>query len=169
MARRCPRPRRALRSEPHRPAGRDGLGWRGGAGPEGGGIRGPRLQISVTALAQTGGHVDGWTPSANWVDPYYLPHPSRPVSVVDGPTRVRKAIRESIRAGADFIKVLATHGMAGIQGVHFSPEERDAIREETAAANKPLVAHAYGPAGVRASVEMGARSIEHGGELDRET
>ncbi|MFI6294732.1 amidohydrolase family protein [Nonomuraea sp. NPDC050790] len=132
-------------------------------------IKGPRLQISITAISQTGGHMDGATPSGHWVDPYYLPHPGRPSSVADGVTGVRKVVRESLRMGADFIKVLATHsGNARFETTRFTVAELTAIAEEARAAGVPVAVHAYGPDAVKDAVRAGARSIEHVAYFDGE-
>lgn len=132
-------------------------------------IQGPRLMISVTALSQTGGHMDGWTPSSLWVDPYYTSHPGRPSSICDGVDGVRKVARESLRAGADFLKVLATHsGGANYLRTRFSQEELRAIGEEARASKVGYAVHAYGSRAVKDSVLAGATTIEHVRDLDDE-
>lgn len=132
-------------------------------------VPGPRLQISITALSQTGGHMDGWTPSAGWVDPFYAPHPGRPSSIADGVTEIRKVARQSLRAGADFLKVLGTHIPAGSQSTRFTVEELEAVAAEAEAAGVPVVVHAYGTDAARDAIIAGARSIEHVSDLDDET
>jgi imidazolonepropionase-like amidohydrolase len=52
-------------------------------------IPGPRMQIAVNMLTQTGGHGDPWTASGTEV-PLFVPHPGRPAAVVDGPDEVRR-------------------------------------------------------------------------------
>ncbi|MFC7494368.1 MULTISPECIES: metal-dependent hydrolase family protein [unclassified Nocardioides] len=132
-------------------------------------IPGPHLQISITALSQTGGHMDGMTPSTNWVVPYYVPHPGRPDSIADGVTNVRRAVRQSLRAGADFIKVLATHsGSARSEKTRFNLAELQAIGEEAAAQGVPVATHAYGSGPVKDALRTGSRSIEHVADLDDE-
>jgi imidazolonepropionase-like amidohydrolase len=73
-------------------------------------VTGPRMQISITLLSQTGGHGDPWEPSGA-TSPIFPVHPGRPSGVVDGPEEIRQKVRELIRAGADVIKV-ATSGDA---------------------------------------------------------
>ncbi|MFI6284907.1 amidohydrolase family protein [Streptomyces sp. NPDC051018] len=132
-------------------------------------IPGPRLLISVTALSQTGGHMDGWTPSSLWVDPYYVAHPGRPSSICDGVDGVRKAARQSLRAGADFLKVLATHsGGASYLRTRFSREELNAIGDEARTSQVGFAVHAYGSQAVKDSVAAGATTIEHVRDLDDE-
>lgn len=136
---------------------------------ESGVIPGPRLQISITALSQTGGHMDGMTPSSNWVVPYYVPHPGRPDSIADGVTNVRKVVRQSLRAGADFVKVLATHsGSARSEKTRFNLAELTAIGEEAAAQGVAVATHAYGSGPVKDALRTGSRSIEHVADLDDE-
>src|SRR5207249_6997349 len=67
-------------------------------------LRGPRMQISITMLSQTGGHGDGWLPSGSRID-LFPPHPGAPAGIVDGPEEVRRKVRELVRAGADVIKI----------------------------------------------------------------
>lgn len=129
-------------------------------------LRGPRLLISVTAISQTGGHMDGWTPSTLWVDPYYIAHPGRPSSIADGVDGVRKVARQSLRAGADFLKVLATHGGGAASPTRFSNEELKAIGDEARASRVGLAIHAYGSSAVKDSIAAGATTIEHVSDLD---
>jgi imidazolonepropionase-like amidohydrolase len=73
-------------------------------------VPGPRLQISVTLLSQTGGHGDGWFPSGQVVE-FWPPYPGMPDGLVDGPEAMRRKVRELIRAGADVIKVATSGGV----------------------------------------------------------
>jgi imidazolonepropionase-like amidohydrolase len=137
-------------------------------------IPGPRLQISVVALSQTGGHMDhtmasGVNVGDNAAGGY---GPEWPHCVVDGPDEVRKAVREIIRAGADFIKLCATGGVMSPTDepthTQFSPEEIAVMVQEAAAAGKTCMAHAHGAAGIKNAVRAGVESIEHGSYLDDE-
>ena len=73
-------------------------------------IPGPRMQISIEMLSQTGGHGDGWMPSGNTLT-FILGHPGIPKTIVDGPDEMRRAVRELIRMGADVIKVATSGGV----------------------------------------------------------
>src|SRR6266516_7490002 len=73
-------------------------------------VAGPRLQISIGMLSQTGGHGDGWMPSGREL-PLLSPHPGRPATLADGPDQVRRVVRELLRAGADVIKVATSGGV----------------------------------------------------------
>src|SRR5207244_13297412 len=66
-------------------------------------IPGPRLQISIRMLSQTGGHGDEWMPfgeHVRWLGP---PYAGSPDTFVDGPEAMRRKVRELICYGADEI------------------------------------------------------------------
>jgi imidazolonepropionase-like amidohydrolase len=115
--------------------------------------------------------MDPWLPSGECVNPYYIAHPGRPGSIVDGPDEVRFAARASVRAGADFIKVLTSDGFTtDPRRSHFQLDELEVLLEESRASGKPLVAHAIGSAGAKNALKLGGfRSIEHGAYLDDES
>ena len=130
---------------------------------------GPRLRITVSALAQTGGHGDATMPSGVSIR---AGSPEHPVTVVDGVEQVRKATRELVRAGADHIKLATSGGVMspasepGATG--FAPEEIAVIVYEARAAGKPTMAHAQATQGIKNAVLGGVDSIEHGIYLDEE-
>jgi imidazolonepropionase-like amidohydrolase len=134
-------------------------------------VPGPRLQIAVSMLSQTGGHGDGWYPSGCTV-PLLQPHPGRPHTVVDGPEEVRRVVRELIRAGADVIKVATSGGVLSARDDprhgHFRDEEVAMMVGEAAAAGIAVMAHAQAADGIKVAVRNGVRSIEHGIYLDDE-
>ena len=90
----------------------------------------------------------------------------------DGPWEMRKAVREQIRDGADFIKIMAT----GARSVdREDPEPAQMTREEVAAVVDEahrmgfrVAAHAEGLGGARIAVEEGVDTIEHGLSLHRD-
>jgi len=134
-------------------------------------IPGPRMQVSLTMLSQTGGHGDPWWPSTCIMD-FSPPHPGRPSAVVDGPEEIRRKVRELVRAGADVVKVATSGGTvspgADSRTPHFRDDEIAMLVEEAAAAGLSVMAHASGR-GAKNAVRNGVRSIEHGQELDDET
>ena len=89
-------------------------------------IPGPRMQISVGLITQTGGHGDGWFPSGHCV-PLQLPHPGRPDATADGPDEVRRVARTLLRAGADVLNVCTTGGVLSPRDdprhTQYTPEE----------------------------------------------
>jgi len=134
-------------------------------------IQGPRMQIAISILSQTGGHGDDWCVCGSTM-PFFVPHPGRPANVVDGPDEVRKKVRELIRAGADVIKVATTGGVLSPTDDPRHSQFRDAeiavMVEEAAAVGITVMAHAQGTEGIKAAVRNGVRSIEHGIYLDDE-
>src|SRR5215211_9325111 len=134
-------------------------------------IAGPRVQLSISMLSQTGGHGDGWMPSGNRVQ--LLPaHPGLPRAICDGPAEVRKMVREMARAGAEVIKCATTGGVMSPRDKPehngFSPEELEAMVSEAHGHGLEVMAHAQGAPGIKNALRAGIRSIEHGIYLDDE-
>jgi imidazolonepropionase-like amidohydrolase len=134
-------------------------------------IAGPRMQISITMLSQTGGHGDSHMPSGacfRWHHSY----PGNPSGLVDGPDEMRKRVRELIREGADVIKVATSGGVLSPRDDprhgHFRADELDVLVAEANAAGLFVMAHAQATDGIKAAVRSGIRSIEHGIYLDDE-
>lgn len=134
-------------------------------------IAGPRMQIAISMLSQTGGHGDGWHVCGAEL-PLMGPHPGRPGTVVDGADEMRRTVRELLRAGADVLKVATSGGVLSARDdprhPHFRPAELDVLVEEARAARVHVMAHAQGAEGIKAAVRAGIRSIEHGIYLDDE-
>src|SRR3954470_22209110 len=134
-------------------------------------IAGPRMQIAISMLSQTGGHGDGWHVCGADL-PLMPPHPGKPDTTVDGPDEMRRTVRELLRAGADVLKVATSGGVLSARDdprhPHFRPAELDVLVEEAAAAGAFVMAHAQGAEGIKAAVRAGIRSIEHGIFLDDE-
>src|SRR3954454_24160394 len=134
-------------------------------------IAGPRMQIAISMLSQTGGHGDGWHICGADL-PLMPAHPGKPDTTVDGPDEMRRTVRELLRAGADVIKVATSGGVLSPGDAprhpHFRPAELDVLVEEANAAHVAVMAHAQGAEGIKAAVRAGIRSIEHGIFLDDE-
>ncbi len=135
-------------------------------------LAGPRMQISVNMLSMTGGHSDSWIPSggsSSWA----ITYPGMPDGVCDGVEGVALKVREVIRAGADVIKISSTGGFLSPTDdpsmPHFSQEEVDSIVATAGDLQRWVMSHAHGVEGIKRAVRAGARSIEHGTFLDRET
>ena len=132
-------------------------------------VPGPRLQVAVVAMSQTGGHIDGFLPgpgfemSADYVIPDF---PGRPPCVVDGIDDMRKVVRETLRAGADWIKLCTTGGILSAHDdgdiPEFTIEEIEVAVFEAERRGKGVMVHAFGGEGIDNAIEAGVRTIEHG-------
>jgi imidazolonepropionase-like amidohydrolase len=134
-------------------------------------LLGPRMQVSITMLSQTGGHNDEVLPSGG-ISAGWQPYPGFPSGVCDGVDGVRQKVREVIRAGADVIKIASSGGFFSPNDdpmhPHFSQEELDVIVSTAADLGRWVMSHAHGPEGIKRGVRAGVRSIEHGTFLDQE-
>ncbi len=139
---------------------------------ESGVIEGPRIQISVTVLGITGGHVDDWLPSG-MSTPLFVPYPGNPAGICDGVDEVRKKVREVLRAGAEVIKICSTGGVLSPtdhpEFTQFSPEELEVIVQEAAfRRGVKVMSHAQGAEGIKNAIRAGVHSIEHAIFMDDE-
>jgi imidazolonepropionase-like amidohydrolase len=89
----------------------------------------------------------------------------------DGPDEVRKAVREQLAAGADFIKIMATGARSVVledpERAQLTREEARAVVEEAHRMGKRVAAHAEGLEGARLAIEEGVDTVEHGLSLHR--
>lgn len=135
-------------------------------------VPGPRMQISLSMLSQTGGHGDGWMPYGGSVRALLTNHPGVPETIVDGPDEMRQKVRELVRMGADVIKVATSGGVLSPRDkpthAHFRLEELEVLVEEATAAGIFVMAHAQATPGIKNAVRAGIRSIDHGIYLDDE-
>jgi imidazolonepropionase-like amidohydrolase len=127
-------------------------------------IPGPRIFASTRAISSTGGYLlRGYAPEIT------VP---KGVQIIDGPVEARKAAREQLDHGADWIKVYMTHrSWVDEQGRLVSQptltlEELRAIVDETHGWGRKVACHAYNGEGLRRALDGGCDSIEHGLELD---
>ncbi len=126
---------------------------------------GPRMAGAGHYISITGGGGD-----INFLSP------EQPVIadglVVDGPEEIRKAVRQEVKYGSDWIKLLVTGAYQSVgddpRNVAFSPEELRAAVQEAGRLNVPVAAHAHAADGIKQAVRAGVRSIEHGTFLDDE-
>ncbi len=88
----------------------------------------------------------------------------------DGVDETRKAARLQIKAGADFLKVMATGAFMNPGGdpgtVQFSVDEIKAIVEEAQKVGIKVAAHAHANQGIINAIEAGVNTIEHGSFID---
>ena len=123
-------------------------------------IPGPRMQVATRALNVTGAYpLLGYAPNVP------VPHG---VQVVDGADEARKAVREQIMYGADWIKVYSDRSYrVRDDGVlddipTFTLDELRAIVDEAHRERRKVASHAMALNGVHNSVAAGVDSIEHG-------
>jgi imidazolonepropionase-like amidohydrolase len=126
---------------------------------------GPRLVISGKALSQTGGHCDfrgRFDDRPTQFSGHSLGSLGR---VCDGVPEVRRAAREEIKAGAQFIKIMANGGCASptdpIHFLGFAEEELRAVVEEARMAGTYVSAHLYTDESIHRSLVCGVHSLEH--------
>jgi len=123
-------------------------------------IPGPRMFVSTRAISTTGGYpLEGYAPEIE------VP---KGVQIIDGPVEARKAAREQLDHGADWIKVYMTHrswlGKNGelVSQPTLTVEELRAIVDETHGWGKEVACHAYSGEGLQRALDGGCDSIEHG-------
>ena len=132
-------------------------------------INGPRMLVSTLAINTTG-HYPIKTSEYAWE----LKMP-KGVQEITGADEARRAVREQIEHGADWIKIYADRGyVMQPDGSYralsnFTDAEINAIGDETIRSRKNFAAHAMTRDGIIAAVNAGARSIEHGLGMDEES
>jgi imidazolonepropionase-like amidohydrolase len=126
-------------------------------------IPGPRMFVVTLSISSTGGYsLDGYAPEIS------VPKGSQ---LIDGPIEARKAAREQLDKGADWIKVYMTHrSWLDEQGALVSQptltvEELRAIVDETHGWRRKVACHAYNGLGLQRALDGGCDSIEHGLEI----
>ena len=131
-------------------------------------IVGPRLQVCVVGICETGGNYDGFLagPGIETSVQYIMPDlRDRPTYLVDGVDEMRKAVRTVLRAGADWVKLHVTGGPVK-PGSDDEPQLTRAEIEvavfEARRKRKGVMVHAFGGEGLDTAVELGVTSVEHG-------
>lgn len=130
----------------------------------------PKVHLSITPLVMTGGHFDLLLPSGWDMEIIY---PGFPKGRCDGVEEVLKKTREVRRAGADFIKVMASGGVlttnTSPEFAQFNKKELKTIVNEAKATNMKVSAHCHSLKGMNNCIDAGFSSIEHGTFIDRKT
>ena len=118
-------------------------------------VPGPRMICCGQAIVPTGGHIHYFCQEA------------------DGPDAVRAAARRQMKAGATWIKLMISGGIANVEEhpdeMHYTREEIAAAVEAAAARGHRVAVHAYPGRAIRIAVEVGVATIEHAVDLDEET
>jgi len=123
-------------------------------------VPGPRMQVATRAMAPTGMY-----PLLGYSWELKVPVG---VQAVDGVEGARKAVREQVMYGADWIKYYSDRryhfGDDGVlySMVNFTDEEAKAIVDETHRLGKKVAAHCIGSDGIAAALRAGVDTIEHG-------
>jgi imidazolonepropionase-like amidohydrolase len=112
----------------------------------------PRVVSCGSPITMTGGHLHWEAVQA------------------DGVEEVRKAVRAELKAGAQWIKVMATGGVltpgTNVGAESYTREEIAAAVSEAGRGGKRVAAHAIGNTGIKNALAAGVSSIEHGSYLD---
>jgi imidazolonepropionase-like amidohydrolase len=123
-------------------------------------IPGPRMFVSTISISSTGGYsLDNYAPEVT------VPKGSQ---LIDGPVEARKAAREQLDHGADWIKVYMTHRSwldengELVSQPTLTVEELKAIVDETHGWRRKVACHAYNGIGLQRALDGGCDSIEHG-------
>ena len=129
-------------------------------------IDGPRMFVATRALAVTGAY-----PLLGYSWELEVPHG---LQVADGVDECRKAVREEVQFGADWIKVYADHGYyftadGSLHSIlNFTLDEMKAICDEAHKLHKKVAAHAIGREGIETALRGGVNTIEHGDGFDED-
>ena len=122
-------------------------------------IDGPRI-IAAGGVGITGGHADVSGMKPDLMEMFTSPN------VCDGPYDCRRAARNTIKYGADLIKITSTGGVMTQRATGTGQQmEADELREIVLAARRmgrKVASHAHEEDGIIAALEAGVASIEHG-------
>jgi len=133
-------------------------------------VIGPAVYAAGGILSPTGGHGDQRDLPHEWV----LDSCERnsAVRICDGVPECLRQVRLQLRVGARIIKICTSGGASNPDTAghrHFSTSELQAIVEEAGNAERAVMAHAHGKAGIMAALDAGVLTIEHGSGLDEES
>ncbi len=133
---------------------------------------GPRIVSAGHMISQTGGHGDV---RGAVVDPPACGCQivtSQYAHVADGPDAVRKAARQCLRDGSDFLKIHTSGGVASpmdpLDSVQYTATEVAAIVTEAEHRHTYVTAHAYSSESMLLAAENGVACLEHGNLVDAE-
>jgi imidazolonepropionase-like amidohydrolase len=126
-------------------------------------IPGPRLFVATRSFAATGMY-----PLLGYSWELKMPEG---VQFVDGADNIRRAVREQVKFGADWIKYYSDRKYYIKDGVlrswvNFTDEEARAMVEESHRLGHKVAAHAMGRDGIDSALRAGVDTIEHGDGLD---
>ena len=135
-----------------------------------GAIPGPTIVAAGRGMSITGGHGDGSNNTNRDITQIVR---ERSNNNCNGADECRRAVREQISQGADVIKFAATGGVnsniAGGLNQQMFADEMKAIIDTAHMFGRKVAAHAHGQNGIKAALEAGVDSIEHGTYTDAQT
>jgi imidazolonepropionase-like amidohydrolase len=126
-------------------------------------VPGPRMFVATRAFSATGMY-----PLLGYSWELRMPEG---VQIVDGPDEIRKAVREQVKYGADWIKVYADRRYYVAKDgrlrswVNFTDEELKTFVDEAHRLDRKVAAHAVAWDGIDAALRAGVNTIEHGDGL----
>ena len=129
-------------------------------------IPGPRMFVATRAFAPTGTYpLLGYS--------WELQHLPEGVQIIDGPDAIRKAVREQVKYGADWIKFYSDRKYYKTNDpkrplrswVNFTRAELEAMVDEAHRLGRKVAAHAMAWDGIDAALTAKVDSIEHGDGL----
>jgi imidazolonepropionase-like amidohydrolase len=128
-------------------------------------IPGPRMFVATRSFAPTGMY-----PLVGYSWELRVPEG---VQIVDGPDNIRRAVREEVKYGADWIKYYSDRRYFFKEGalhswVNFTDAEAKALVDEAHRIGRKVAAHAMGREGIESALRAGVDTIEHGDGLDDE-
>lgn len=128
-------------------------------------ILGPRLVICGKGFSQSGGHSDFRGRYDHRPSEWLLTKLGALGAVVDGIEPLRAAIRNQIRSGGQFVKLMANGGVASptdpVNFFGYSQAEIKMAVEEAAMAQTYVAGHLYTAESIQRGIECGIESIEH--------
>ena len=141
-----------------------------------GALKGPRIISAEACITQTGGHGDFreradknpnmYSGATHWME-------SSVAYIADGPTEIRRAVRENMRNGASFIKIMSTGGISSqfdpLHQVAYTAEEIQAAVAAAESYGTYVTVHGIAPEGTMNAINNGAHMVEHGAGLDEDT
>jgi imidazolonepropionase-like amidohydrolase len=134
---------------------------------------GPRVLHAGRVLSQTGGHGDLRAGRIDAAGCACQVHSDSFAHVCDGADAVLRAARVELRAGSDFLKLMASGGVASpsdpLDATQYTAAEIRAATTEAAHRHTYVTAHAYTPEAIALAIENGVSCIEHGNLLDDAT
>lgn len=136
-------------------------------------VAGPRLFYCGKAISQTGGHGDMRHPHEEELCACPGGYEGHCTRVVDGADAMRTAIREEMRRGASFIKLMGSGGIASpadrLESAQYSEQEILAAIDEVERHGSYVTTHVHPDGALRRNIELGVHCIEHGTLASAET